>query len=62
MFQNSYILQKIITKNKFKIINNISKKFKKKIIIRSASYEEDSKSNAGKFLSMQNICSKNLIS
>lgn len=57
-----YFTEDNFKKNKFKIIDNISKKFKKKIIIRSASYEEDSKkSNAGKFLSIKNICSKNLI-
>ena len=48
-------------RNKNKILSSISKKFKSEIIIRSSSIEEDSaaKSNAGKFLSIQNINPKN---
>jgi hypothetical protein len=48
-------------KNKEKILTDIKKKFKNKIIIRSASYDEDNKiSNAGKYLSIPNISSKDL--
>ena len=47
-------------KNKKKIIKNVQKKFKKKIIIRSATFIEDGEfSNAGKFLSIPNIDSAN---
>ena len=47
--------------NKKTILSYISKNFKNEIIIRSSSIEEDSaaKSNAGKFLSIQNINPKN---
>jgi hypothetical protein len=47
--------------DKLLILNEIKKKFKNKIIIRSASYNEDSKSsNAGKFLSIPNINSNDI--
>ncbi len=48
-------------KNKEKIIKNISKKFKKKIILRSSNNLEDRKGSslAGKFISIQNIDPKN---
>ena len=43
-------------KNKDKIISEIQKKLKNKIIVRSASFNEDNNtSNAGKFLSIPNI-------
>lgn len=45
-------------KNKKKIINQIKKRFNKKIIIRSSTKKEDSltSSHAGEFLTVQNIC------
>ena len=47
-------------KDKINILKKIKTEFKKKIIIRSASFEEDGhKSNAGKYLSISNIPSKN---
>ena len=55
-----YFKLSFFLKNKEKIITDIKKKFKNKIIIRSASYDEDNKiSNAGKYLSIPNISSKN---
>lgn len=56
-----YFKLSFFLKNKEKILNDIKKKFKNKIIIRSASYDEDNKiSNAGKYLSIPNISSKDL--
>ena len=55
-----YFNFKSFNKNKQNTITQIKKKFKNKIIIRSASYEEDNKkSNAGKYLSISNIEIKN---
>ena len=51
-----YFNFKSFLKNKDKIISDIQKKFKNKIIVRSASFNEDNDtSNAGKFLSVPNI-------
>ena len=51
-----YFNFKSFFKNKDKIILDIQKKFKNKIIVRSASFNEDNDtSNAGKFLSIPNI-------
>lgn len=48
------------TKNKLAVLKKINTKFKKKIIIRSAFYEEDGiKTNAGKYLSISNVNPKN---
>ncbi len=54
---NFFYIQKKKLKNKDKIIKKILKIFKKKVIIRSSSLNEDNfnKSNAGKFLSIGNI-------
>lgn len=49
------------TKNKEKILDNISNKFNETIIVRSSSVREDTEmvSNAGKFLSIDNVDPKN---
>lgn len=51
-----YFNYKSYQNNKLAIIKKISKKFKKKIIIRSAAFDEDAElSNAGKYLSITDI-------
>jgi len=55
-----YFRESEFKKNKEIILKKISKFFTKKTIIRSASFQEDNEiSNAGKFLSIPNISSKN---
>ena len=55
-----YIKKSDFIKNKNNILNRISRHFKGLVIIRSSSYNEDKNiSNAGKFLSVPNINSKN---
>ena len=50
-----YFNFKSFKQNKSLIISKIQKKFKKKIIVRSASFGEDNmQSNAGKYLSIPN--------
>lgn len=71
--KNLYYLKKVVSVPEFcefkvkdflndsnKILNKIRKKYKKKIIIRSACFDEDSEnSNAGKYLSIPNIDASN---
>ena len=55
-----YFNENDFKKQKYFILKKINKTFKNKVIIRSASFQEDnSLSNAGKFLSIPNISSKN---
>ena len=51
---NFYYIEKKILKKEPKVIKDILKNFKNKIIIRSSSLNEDNlkKSNAGKYLSL----------
>ena len=64
--KNLYYLKKVVSVPEFcefkvkDFLNKIRKKYKKKIIIRSACFDEDSEnSNAGKYLSIPNIDASN---